>query len=53
MNKVVLDLTVEEINALLAALGRMPYADVFMLVDKIRTEAQTQLAPKAEEQPAE
>lgn len=39
-----LDLTLPEINTVLQALGAMPYAQVFELVEKIRTQAQTQIA---------
>ena len=43
-----LDLTLHEINAVLQALGGMPYAQVFELVQKIRTQAQAQVAPEPE-----
>ena len=43
-----LDLTLPEINAVLQALGGMPYAQVFELVQKIRTQAQAQVAPEPE-----
>ena len=46
-----LDLTVQEINLILQALGNAPYATVFELVQKIREQAQAQVnAPTAEEQ---
>jgi len=38
-----LDLTLPEINAILTALGQMPYAQVFELVEKIRQQAQNQM----------
>ena len=38
-----LDLTIQEINLILQALGNAPYAQVFELVQKIRDQAQQQL----------
>jgi hypothetical protein len=38
-----LDLTINEINVILQALGNAPYAQVFELVEKIRTQAQAQV----------
>ena len=38
-----LDLTINEINIILQALGNAPYAQVFELVEKIRTQAQAQV----------
>jgi hypothetical protein len=38
-----LDLTLAEINVLLQALGNMPYAQVFELIEKIRAQAQAQV----------
>lgn len=43
-----LDLTVPEINAVLQALGAMPYAQVFELVQKIREQAQAQVSAEQE-----
>lgn len=44
-----LELTVEEINLILQALGNAPYAQVFELVGKIQQQAQAQInAPKQE-----
>jgi len=40
-----LDLTVNEINLILQALGQAPYASVFELVQKIREQAQSQIQP--------
>ena len=40
-----LDLTVNEINLILQALGNAPYAQVFELVQKIREQAQSQIQP--------
>lgn len=38
-----LDLTIAEVNAIMQALGNMPYAQVFELVQKIREQAQVQI----------
>jgi hypothetical protein len=38
-----LDLSLNEINVIMQALGQMPYASVFELVEKIRTQAQAQV----------
>ena len=38
-----LDLTINEINLILQALGNAPYAQVFELVQKIREQAQGQI----------
>lgn len=43
-----LDLTLPEINAVLQALGAMPYAQVFELVQKIREQAQAQVSVEQE-----
>ena len=43
--KMKLELTVNEINVLMQALGNMPYAQVFELIQKIREQAQAQFAP--------
>ena len=40
-----LDLTINEINLILQALGNAPYVQVFELVQKIREQAQGQVAP--------
>jgi hypothetical protein len=37
-----LDLSIQEINIILASLGRMPYEAVFELVEKIRSQAKEQ-----------
>jgi len=39
-----LELTLNEINVIMQALGQMSYASVFELVTKIREQAQAQLA---------
>ncbi len=38
-----LDLTINDVNVILQALGNAPYAQVFELVEKIRTQAQAQV----------
>jgi len=47
------EFTIEEINTILAALGRLPYEQVFQLVETIRQQAAPQVmaaqAAKAEE----
>jgi hypothetical protein len=41
-----LELTINEINTIMQALGNLPYAQVFELVEKIREQVQPQLASK-------
>ena len=43
-----LELTVEEVNGVLQALGNMPYAQVVALVENIRNQA----TPQVQSQPA-
>ena len=43
-----LDLSLEEVNVILSALGSQPYAQVFNLVTKIQQQAQEQLKPVEE-----
>jgi hypothetical protein len=38
-----LELTINDVNTILQALGNAPYAQVFELVEKIRTQAQAQV----------
>jgi len=38
-----IDLTINEVNTILQALGNAPYAQVFELIEKIRTQAQAQV----------
>jgi hypothetical protein len=40
------ELTINDINMILQALGNAPYAQVFELVEKIREQVQPQLAAK-------
>lgn len=39
-----LQLTVEEVNQILAALGDQPYAKVYQLIQKIHQQAQAQVS---------
>ena len=43
MNEINLTLTLEEVNALLTALGTQPYAQVQPLITKIQTQGSAQL----------
>lgn len=43
-----LDLTINEINLIMQALGAAPYAQVFELVQKIREQAQAQVTQEEE-----
>jgi len=43
-----LELTIAEVNTIMAALGNMPYAQVFELVQKIRKQAQAQVSAEQE-----
>jgi hypothetical protein len=45
MTNLQLTLTLEEINAVLEALGQQPYVKVFQLIDKIQQQAAEQLQP--------
>jgi len=40
-----LDLTIQEINIILQALGNAPYVSVAEVIEKIRTQAQAQVQP--------
>lgn len=42
---ITLSLTVEQVNHILAALGQRPYAEVAELIHRIKTDAESQLAP--------
>ena len=49
-----LELTVEEVNSILQALGNAPYAQVVALVEKIKQQAIPQVpAPDAEAAPVQ
>jgi len=41
-----LDLSIQEVNTILACLGRAPYEAVFELVEKIRNQAKEQVQTK-------
>jgi hypothetical protein len=41
-----LDLSIQEVNAIIAGLGRLPYEAVFELVEKIRIQAKEQVEAK-------
>jgi hypothetical protein len=43
------EFTIEEINIIMSALGRMPYESVFQLVESIRKQAAPQLNSKVEQ----
>jgi hypothetical protein len=43
MEQISLNLTIEEINQILDALGQMPYTRVFQVIDKIKIQAEAQL----------
>lgn len=45
-----LDLELNEVNIIMQALGNMPYAQVFELVQKIREQAQAQINQPANEE---
>jgi hypothetical protein len=54
MNEVNISLTVDELNGVLAALGKLPLEAVIGLFSKIRAQAEAQLAqaqPQPEPQP--
>jgi hypothetical protein len=44
-----IELTINEVNMILQALGNAPYAQVFELVEKIRTQAQAQVQTTEQE----
>lgn len=44
-----LELTLNEINTIMQALGNAPYSQVFELVQKIREQAQAQMTAPTEE----
>lgn len=48
-----LELTLDEVNAVLVALGKMPYEQVFELVAKIQQQAGPQLSGRVAESNAE
>lgn len=44
-----LELSLEEVNAILAGLGKLPYEAVFQIVAKVQAQAQEQLKQPASE----
>ena len=47
-----LELTVEEVNAILASLGKHPFDTIFQLIGKIQQQGNAQLAAQQPEAPA-
>jgi len=43
MKKLKLDLTIDEVNLILKALGNLPFSEVFELIGKINEQASEQL----------
>lgn len=43
------DLTIDEINAILVALGKLPLESIITLFEKVKQQAQAQLAEKEDE----
>ena len=43
-----LDLSIQEVNVILTALGRLPYEAVFELVEKVKTQATQQLSTESQ-----
>ena len=44
MENIKLDLTVQEVNGILQGLGQLPFSQVESLINKVRSQAQAQLA---------
>lgn len=53
MQKITLELTVDQVNIILASLGRMPYVEVAAVIEEIRKTAQEQINPARVEQSTE
>jgi hypothetical protein len=47
IQEIKITLTLGEVNQILDALGSVPYRQVFQLIAKIQTQAETQLQPPA------
>ena len=47
-----LELTIDEVNVIMQALGNAPYVQVAALIQKIREQAQPQVAPAQTEETA-
>ncbi len=45
--KIKLELELAELNQVLDALGRQPYASVYMLIEKLHAQAKPQVVPPA------
>jgi hypothetical protein len=43
-----LELTIEQVNIIMSALGNCPFLQVEAVINEIRKQAQSQLAPKSE-----
>jgi hypothetical protein len=43
------DLTIDDINAILVGLGKLPLESILGLFEKIKAQAQEQISPKEEE----
>jgi hypothetical protein len=43
MEQISINLTLEEINYILMSLGKHPYEDVFLLIGKIKAQAEAQI----------
>ena len=43
-----LDLSINEINTIMASLGKMPYESVFAVIEKIREQATSQVEQEKE-----
>jgi hypothetical protein len=44
MEKMKLEFTIDQLNLIVAALGRMPYESVFTIITDIQNQVQTQIA---------
>ncbi len=53
MKELTLNLTVEEVNQILDALGTKPFKEVFELIGKIQNQAAQQLNGQQQQQPNE
>ena len=51
MNKINLALSVEEVNVIMAALGKLPYEAAFSVVETVRNQAIPQLQAAQEAEP--
>lgn len=51
-NHIQLDLSIEDTNLILEALGALPFAQVYMLIGRIQERARQQIADASEPRPA-